>query len=136
MKSPHSLKRIRLELARSKDHPSGSTGCGYEFIAPLDRHGHIDSDAWKHLRQHCTVRRFWQGAEDKQGYLVHKPGGSEHAHWTFDYDKTRLDDDEAGYRFGAHAFVPGDYVTVSDQNAEHTFRVASVEVEATTRQPA
>ena|SRR6185295_10479533 len=133
MTSPHNLKRIRLELARSKDHPNGSASCGYEFVAPLDRQGHIDAKAWNDLRRQCTVRRFWQGAEDKHGYLVHKPGGSEHARWTFDYDKARADDDEAGYRFGAHAFVPGDYVTVSDQNADHTFRVISVETEASTR---
>ena len=45
----------------------------------------------------------------------------------FDYDDSRLDDDEAGYRFGAHTFVPGEYVTVSDQGSSHTFRVVAVE---------
>jgi hypothetical protein len=61
------------------------------------------------------VRRFWQGEEDKIGRLMHKPGGDEHARWVFDYDEKRLDDDEAGYRFGAHSFVPGEYVTIRDQ---------------------
>jgi hypothetical protein len=45
----------------------------------------------------------------------------------FDYDKTRVDDDEAGYRFGAHAMVPGEYVTLRDRDSEHTFRIVSVE---------
>jgi hypothetical protein len=45
----------------------------------------------------------------------------------FDYDEERLDDDEAGYRFGTHVFAPGEYVTVRDQDASHTFRVVSVE---------
>jgi hypothetical protein len=46
----------------------------------------------------------------------------------FDYDATRADDDESGYRFGAHAFSPGEYVSISDDDGElHTFRVVSVE---------
>lgn len=124
----HSLKRIRLELARSKDHPNGSSRCGYEFVAPLDRQGHVDVEAWKELREHCRVRRFWEGDDEKMGRVVHKPGGAEGATWTFDYDDTRLDDDEAGYRFGSHAFAPGEYVTVRDQTDTHTFRVISVEL--------
>ena len=61
------------------------------------------------------------------GYLVHKPGGSEHARWVFDYDPGRTDDDETGYHFGAHAFVPGEYLTLRDGSGEHTFKVVSVE---------
>ena len=58
---------------------------------------------------------------------MHKPGGSEHARWVFDYDQSRADDDEIGYRFGAHRFVSGEYLTLRDQNSDHTFRVVSVE---------
>jgi hypothetical protein len=123
----HPLKRIRLNLARSKDHPNGSSSCGYELIAPLDQRGHIDADAWKEFRDRCGVRRFWDGEDDKNGRLAHKPGGSDGATWVFDYDESRLDDDEAGYRFGAHSFVPGEYVTVRDQDNAHTFRVVAVE---------
>jgi hypothetical protein len=128
MSLPRSFKRIRLELARSKDHPSGSSRCGYELIAPLNRNGHIDPKDWKAFRDHCRVRRFWEGEADNIGRVVHKPGGSEGATWIFDYDAARLDDDEAGYRFGSHVFAPGEYITVRDQNNAHTFRVASVEV--------
>jgi hypothetical protein len=116
-----------LDLARSKAHPGGSSACGYEFVAPLDRHGHIDIEAWKELRDRCGVRRFWHGEDDRIGRLSHKAGGSEGATWVFDYDDDRVDDDEAGYRFGAHAFVPGEYVTVRDQDNAHTFRVVAVE---------
>ncbi len=36
--------------------------------------------------------------------------------------------DEAGYRFGAHAFMPGEYVSIRDEDGEmHTFQVVSVE---------
>lgn len=127
MTLPHTFKRIRLHLARSKEFPQGSARRGYEFVAPLDTKGHIDPQLWQTEREHCGVRRFWEGEDDQVGRLVHKPGGSEHARWVFDYDRNRVDDDEAGYRFGAHVFAPGEYVTIRDQDDAHTFRVISVE---------
>lgn len=124
---PHVLKRIHLNLARSKAFPSGSVRHGYEFVAPLDASGHIDVDLWRKHRDHCGVRRFW-GDEEEVGRLVHKPGGSEHARWIFDYDDAAEDDDEAGYRFGSHAFQLGEYVSIRDEDGEmHTFQVMSVE---------
>jgi hypothetical protein len=124
---PHSFKRIRLHLARSKDFPSGSSEHGYEFVAPLNSKGHIDSTLWKAHRHQCQVRRFWRGEDEQHGYLVHKPGGSEHARWVFDYDQNRVDDDEAGYRFGAHRFAVGEYLTLRDEGTDHTFKIVSVE---------
>jgi len=126
MNLPHALKQIRLELARSKEFPAGSASRGYEFIAPLDQDGHIDAALWNKHREHCRVRRFWDG-EDDIGRLIRLPGGEEHARWVFDYDSSRPDDDEAGYRFGAHAFLPGEYVSIRDDDGElHTFQVKSV----------
>jgi hypothetical protein len=128
MTLPHALKRIRLELARSKEFPTGSARHGYEFVAPLDDKGHIDAKLWQEHRDHCRVRRFWADEADEIGRLVHKPGGAEHARWVFDYDPDAADDDEAGYRFGAHAFVPGEYVSIRDEEGVmHTFQVASVQ---------
>jgi hypothetical protein len=128
MSLPHAFKRIRLHLARSKDHPEGSTRHGYEFVAPLDRAGHIDAKLWHEHRENCGVRRFWDGEDDQVGRLAHKPGGAEHARWVFDYDPESSEDDESGFRFGEHAFLPGEYVSIRDDDGElHTFRVASVE---------
>ena len=125
---PHVLKRIRLNLARSKDFPLGSEEHGYEFVAPLDANGHIDAELWRKYREHCGVRRFWSGEDDEHGRLVHKPGGPEHARWVFDYDESSDEDDEAGYRFGNHAFRPGEYVSIRSEDGEmHTFQVVSVE---------
>jgi hypothetical protein len=46
----------------------------------------------------------------------------------FDYEGVAEEDDEAGYRFGAHAFRPGEYVSIRDEDGEmHTFQVVSVE---------
>jgi hypothetical protein len=128
MSLPHAFKRIRLELARSKDFPTGSARHGYEFVAPLDTKGHIDVPLWQRHKDQCRVRRFWTGEDDQIGRLIHKPGGAEHARWVFDYNPDRDDDDEAGYRFGAHAFAPGEYVSIRDDDDEmHTFQVASVQ---------
>src|SRR5262249_22729464 len=93
-----------------------------------DAAGHIDVELWRKHREHCGVRRFWDGDDDEFGRLVHKPGGAEHARWVFDYDETAEDDDEAGYRFGNHAFRNGEYVSIrGDDGRMHTFQVASVE---------
>ncbi len=127
MALPHSFKRILLHLARTKEFPSGSAEHGYDLVAPLDAKGHIDVETWKSHRDQCRVRRFWRGEDDQVGRLIHKPGGSEHARWVFDYDTSRVDDDEAGYRFGAHVFAPGEYLTIQDQDHDRTFKVVSVE---------
>jgi hypothetical protein len=124
----HMLKHIRLQLARSKDFPDGSARHGYHLVAPLDKNGHIDPELWRKHREACRVRRFWEGQEDVVGHLVHKPGGTEHARWTFEYGDGVDADEEAGYRFGVHTFAPGEYVSIKDEDGElHTFVVTSVE---------
>lgn len=131
MKLPHDFKRIRLNLARTKEFPNGSARHGYEFVAPLDANGHIDVKLWHKHRDRCRVRRFWDGEDEQIGLLVHKPGGAEHARWVFDYDQSTTDDDEAGYRFGSHAFAPGEYVSIREEDGDlHTFKVVSVEAAA------
>ena len=121
------LNRILLNLARSREFPDGSSRHGYDFIAPLDPEGHIDPVLWKKYRDYCRIRRFWAGEDDEVGRLVHKPGGAEHARWVFDYNPNQDDDDEVGYKFGAHAFLPGEYVSISGQDGKlHTFHVIAV----------
>ncbi len=130
-KLPHEFKRIRLNLARSREFPAGSDRHGYEFVAPLDANGHIDPAQWQKHRENCGVRRFW-GGEEEYGRLVHKPGGAEHSRWVFDYAGTaaqdKAEEEEAGYRFASHAFRPGEYVSIRGEDGElHTFQVVSVE---------
>ena len=125
---PHNFKRIRLNLARSKEFPQGSERHGYEFVETQTADGHIDEVQWKKDRAHCRVRRFWEGEDDQIGFLVHRPGGPEHGRWVFDYDQTAEDDDESGYRFGSHVFRSGEYVSIRDEDGDmHTYQVASVE---------
>ncbi|WP_428699691.1 hypothetical protein [Stappia sp.] len=118
------LKKIRLNLARTREFPNGSARHGYEFIAPLDADDHIDAGGWKKHRGECRVRRFWADEEEDIGHLRHRPGGS----WAFHYDIDGDEDDEAGYRFGAHPFRPGEYVSIKDEDGElHTFQVVTVQ---------
>jgi hypothetical protein len=111
MASTTHLKKITLHLARAKDHAHGSSRYGFEFVAPLDEHGHIDTKSWHEHRGACVVHRFWGHEPRMRGMLVHRAGG---ATWMFNYDPARDDDDEAGFHFGQHAFVPGEYVSVRD----------------------
>jgi len=118
------MSRIRLELARDRDHPQGSRDHGYEFSAPLDDNGRIDEKAWRTDRDRCRVRRFWRGEEDEVGHLVRKAGGA----WAFHYDiHGDAEDDETGYRFGDESFVLGEYVSIREHDdSMRTFRVVSV----------
>ena len=80
------MYKIPLELARTKDHPQGSPGDGYEFHAPLDGDSHIDAEAWKDNRALCFVHRLEGGLTVERGILTHLPGGAGGATWAFDYD--------------------------------------------------
>ncbi|XWN32772.1 MAG: hypothetical protein ROR55_06705 [Devosia sp.] len=118
------LTRIRLELARDKDAPMGSPNRGYVFVAPLDNTDHLDPVAWEAHANRCVVTRFWDGETTELGTLVHHKDDS----WAFDYDPEDEDDDEPGFRFAAHPFRPGEYVSIREHDGVmRTFRVASVE---------
>ena len=119
------LKRVRLELGRTKDFPNGSRSRGYEFTAPLDHEGRLDPAEWKKHRDQCRVCRFWEGEADEIGHLVHRPGGA----WAFHSDIHGDDNaDEAGYRFSAERFRSGEYVSIREQDDEmRTFPVITVQ---------
>ncbi len=117
------LKTIRLNLARSPEHPAGSARHGYRFTAPLDADGHLDPDGWREHKERCRVVRFWGGEEHDIGHLVHRGTG-----WGFHYDLGGDEGDEAGFKLGSHRFVPGEYVSIRDDEDEtHTFQVVTVE---------
>lgn len=117
------LMTVRLELARDKDFPQGSSDHGYEFIAPLAQDGHIDVGEWRKKKDRCTVRRFWADEDDEYGHLLHTRGRT----FKFHYDLTGdPNDDETGYRFDSHAFLPGEYVSIREHDDElRTFRVVA-----------
>ena len=118
------MKTIRLELARDPDFPQGSRDHGYDITAPIDDNGQLIAEDWKANRDICRVRRFWGDEEEEIGHLVRKPGGS----WAFHYDiHGDEDDDETGYRFNLHKFLPGEYVSIREHDDElRTFKVVAV----------
>jgi hypothetical protein len=120
---PRDFRRIRLELAREPGHAAGSSRDGYELIAPLDRHSRIDATLWRAHREACRVTRFRAHEDEEIGHLVHKQGGT----WAFHYDVAGQDEDETGYRFQDERFVVGEYLSVREDDNQHTYRVVSVE---------
>ncbi len=117
------LKTIRLNLARTPDFPDGSASHGYRFTAPLDADGHLNAEGWREHKDLCRVVRFWGGEEEDIGHLVHRGTG-----WGFHYDIGGDEGDEAGFKLASHRFVPGEYVSIRDDNGEtHTFEVVTVE---------
>jgi hypothetical protein len=118
------LKRIRLELARNQEFPNGSSTHGYEFAAPLDDDGHLVASEWTKERARCRVKRFSEGRANELGKLVHRRGGA----WVFDYNPATESDDEPGFKFDKHRFVPGEYVTITEHDhVQRAFRVVSVQ---------
>ncbi len=121
------LDRITLHLARDPAFPDGSPERGYEITAPLDASGHLDAEAWRKVRGLCRVRRFWAGEQERIGQLVHHAGGAGGATWKIQYEPEALENDESGYRLGAHRFVADEYVSIRDEDGDsHTFRIVEI----------
>lgn len=118
------LRHVRIELARDHDFPNGSSEHGYEFVAPLDDRGQLAADAWRLLRDRCRVKRFWGHDAADVGHIVHKPGGA----WAFHYDiHGDPAHDETGFKLANHKFVPGEYVSIKEQDGVlRTFLVKRV----------
>lgn len=115
------LKRVRLELARTTQYPDGSSEHGYEFIAPINNNGHIESGDWNKVKQLCRVTRF-AGTETEAGMLRHVGRG-----WRFDYDRSSKDDDEPFFKLDRHSLMPGAYVSITEHDGvQRPFRVVSV----------
>ncbi len=116
------LRKIRLELARTKEFPEGNALCGYEFVAPLTPDGHIDADAFKSVKPQCRVNRFWSGEKAQAGALLHL--GRDR--WVFSYEPGS-DDDEPAFKFDRHVFRPGEYVSITEHDGlTRPFKVVSV----------
>lgn len=111
-------------MARNASFPNGSIAHGYEIIAPLDEHNHLDLCAWRTLRDKCRVVRFWGRETHRAGHLIHKQDGN----WAFQYDlKGRENADDLGFKFDAEPFVQGEYVSIAEVGGDElTYQVVSV----------
>lgn len=118
-----SLMTIRLELARTPDHPDGNPNHGYEFHAPLTDDFHLDDAAWREKKDLCTVRKFEDDLEDEHGVLIHS---KDHG-WSFSYVPDQDEDDEPLFKFGGHVIQPNEYLSVTEHDeVQRTFRIVSV----------
>lgn len=117
------LRRITLQLARNPGLPAGDPQQGYMIIAPIDENGQLDLEAWRAQRKACRVYRFHPDpAEVADGWLTHR--GSQ---WFFHYDEDAEGDDEAAFRFGAHVFREGEYVSIRHAGGEsQTYKVTDI----------
>lgn len=114
--------KVRLELARTPEFPEGSRKHGYDFTVPLNAEGHLDVEEWHKHRKKCTVRRFWEGEDDENGYLIH----TKHKTWAFSYAPGE-EDDEPLFRLETHVFRIGEYVSIREHDGvTRPFKVISV----------
>jgi len=117
------ISHITLELAREPGHPEGDPHHVYHLYLPLKADGHIDGSAFHSVKELCHVRRQRPGQEEARGRIVHGPGGR----WIFDYTDDTARDDEVGFHFGDETFIPGEYVSIrEDDGKQHVFRVVHV----------
>ena len=115
-----SLMNVRLELGRTRDAPEGDRRHGYEFIAPLDRHGHLDTAEWRAAKDRCGVRCFRPSRADRKGMLHHLGHG-----WRFDYEPGP--DGEPIFHLDRHIIAPGLYISITEEDGvQRPFKVVAV----------
>jgi hypothetical protein len=116
------LSVIRLELARTRGRPEGDHNHGFDLVAPLDRDGRLDVEAWRRMTSRCTVRRFAPGEDEEHGQLIRTGSRG----WAFSYAPGE-EDDEPIYRLADHRFVEGEYVSITEHDGQMLpFKVVSV----------
>jgi len=116
---------VRLELARTKEHPAGSPLHGYEMRVPLNEEGLLDEAEWREHKKGAVVRRFWQGEPDEVGHLIH----TRHRKWAFSYAPGE-EDDEPFFHLETHSLKAGEYVTITEHDGEsYPFRIVHVGTE-------
>jgi hypothetical protein len=117
-----SLAKIRLELGRTPENPQGDGRHGYEFVAPLDAHCHLDAVEWKAKKDHCAVYRFHPHDGEHRGSLRHNGRG-----WLFDYLPGRSSDDEPIFRLDRHRIEKGLYLTITEgDGVARPFKIVDV----------
>lgn len=111
-----SWSTIRLELASTRDFPSGSVSRGYLIRVPLGDNGSIDEVSLAEAPHKATVRRFWSTEPDESGRVVDVDG-----HWALRCN---------GYpdrRLSTKSLELGEEVAVIDaEGGRLPFRVASI----------
>lgn len=103
---------IRLDLARSAQHPQGSHEHCYLVRLPLDARGFIDRAELKAHPDRATVLRSRPDEPERSGHVGRSAG-----EWVFSYAPGE-GDDERLFRLETHPLQRGDYLTVIDTGRE------------------
>lgn len=115
-----SWKTIRLELAQTDEHPSGSAGRAYLIRLPLNAAGAVDQDALDERPTQATVRRFWPSEPDQSGRVERCGAG-----WALRCRGARSPDRVA--LLESDVIAPGGQVTITQSDGTRLpFRVASI----------
>jgi hypothetical protein len=111
---------IRLELAGTREFPTGSAGQAFLLRLPLCDDGSIDEAEVALRPSRATVRRFWASEPDSYGPIVRCPGGWE-CRCVLRGGETLC------YRLAAQPFRPGGEIMMTDPEGRALpFRVAGM----------
>lgn len=111
---------IRLELAGTREFPTGSAGRAFLLRLPLDEDGSIDEAEVAHFPSRATVRRFWASEPDSSGRIVRCPGG-------WDCRCGQRGNEGLAFRLPSQPLRLGEQVIMTDPcGCELPFRIANI----------
>lgn len=118
---PSSFRKVTLTLAREPSHPSGDMADRYTLVVPLTELGFVDEIAVQENPLACRVLRD-VGGERAIGHLAREEGSV----WRTIFDVEADLPDETWFRLADECLVAGEYISLSRDDGEHTFRVLMV----------
>lgn len=113
-------KTIRLELAGTREFPTGSVGRAFLLRLPLHEDGSIDEAEVAHRPSQATVRRFWGSEPDSAGRIVRCPMG-------WECRCGQRGNEHVAFHFPPQPLRVGEQIVIMDPcGCELPFRVASM----------
>jgi hypothetical protein len=113
-------KTIRLELAGTREFPSGSAGRAFLLRLPLDEDGSINEAELAQRPSRATVRRFWASEPDCSGRITRRDDG-------WDLSCSERHDDGFYFHLPPQQILPGGQIVMTTPDGTRlTFRVANM----------
>lgn len=111
---------IRLELASTREFPTGSAGRAFLLRLPLRKDGSIDEAEVTHRPSRATVRRFWGSEPDTSGRIVPCREG-------WECRCGQRDSEAMAFHLPSQAFRLGERIIMIDPcGCELPFRIANI----------
>lgn len=113
-------KTIRLELAGTREFPTGSAGRAFLLRLPLDEDGSINEAELAQRPSRATVRRFWASEPDCSGRIARRDDG-------WDLSCSERHDDGFYFHLPPQQILPGGQIVMTTPDGhELPFRVANM----------